>query len=608
MIASFVEALAKVGIEVDWRELADILWLSQLRHTINDEVLADHLPAEEPAAVAISVPKQTLREISGVVGKVSNISSKTASSDTDFPSSGLDMMKPGRQDPSAKLEVGRALRPFKRMRPSAIRRVFDIDATVEHYCATTVMAPMTAPAREKWFREVALVIDSGTTMAVWREEIALFTKLLERHGAFSRVTRWTLVKHGNEVNLKDRGGREHKPDILMQFNSRRIILVISDCIDDMWYESSVWAALRHWGTAGPVAILQTLPVRLWPATAVGEADVIMTSDIRGAVNQQLRLRSPWWWNDVSAPEQATPVIPFDEHRLGTWAQTVMGAGGLEVAGIVTRPPIAPQADSGTAPINAHTRVARFRAIVSEEAAHLATLLSAVEISLSIARSILYSLIHNPRETYLAEVLIGGLLQPSSPAAGFPDEESYDFISGVREVLQDALTTRAAIEVWRSVAPYLEAETGQRPPFSTLLSSSTPAPPSVAASSLGRIATDLVSRLGMTDLRPRVTTDISPPVPASGGSRPSRHSRIRRSAGSVAVLELSTYTQSAVSRQRMETTGPDRDEGFEDPIETVIPIALSYRIQSSVKDLSPEMYDVRIREAVGRSTILLGGPS
>ena len=119
------------------------------------------------------------------------------------------------------------------------------------------------------------------------------------------------------------------------------------------------------------------------------------------------------------------------------------------------------------------------------------LLSSVDVSLPVARLILGSLIPDARQVHLAEVFASGLLQPAS--AG-----SYDFVPGVREVLQESLTTTATIYVWRTITPYLEAATGQRAPFSLLLDPDASESADVTATALGRIAADIIDRLGLVE--------------------------------------------------------------------------------------------------------------
>lgn len=83
-----------------------------------------------------------------------------------------------------------------------------------------------------------------------------------------------------------------------------------------------------------------------------------------------------------------------------------------------------------------------------------------------------------------------------------DDDAFKFLPGVRERLQDALTTTATIDVWRTVAPYLEAATGERPPFSRLLAGGDRGSAMAdMESSLGDIAASVIDRLGLAESIP-----------------------------------------------------------------------------------------------------------
>jgi restriction system protein len=501
MIERLVAALRAADKDLDWRDLADVLWLSYVTGPLPAD---DRVPATSPDAATHddTAKSATTWDISESTAEGAPATGPQPALRRASTSEGegltLDVRPPAHHALPGRLEIGRALRPFKKSRQSRHDWVFDTEATIEHYCDTKVLVPISVPARERWFADVALVVDGGRTMVVWRETVAALADLLERHGAFGRVTRWTLVGNDGEVHVESATGLRHDPHALIDYDGRRLTLVVTDCVSMLWRGSAAWAALRDWGHFAPVALVQTLPARLWPATALGDADVAMASHRRGEPNRQLRLRPPWWWEGEGPPEQATPVVTLDERRMGAWARMVMGAGGVEVAGVLTQPPHSADPGIAAAPVDAQARVATFRATVSEEAARLATLLSAVDVSLPIARLVLNALIPDARQTHLAEVFVGGLLQPTALAGDPSSADTYDFVPGVREILQESLTTTATIDVWRTVAPYLEVATGQRPPFSVLLTPDAQAPPYGAASALGRIATDLINRLGMTD--------------------------------------------------------------------------------------------------------------
>ncbi|MFE2648009.1 hypothetical protein ACFXDO_36485, partial [Streptomyces nigra] len=89
------------------------------------------------------------------------------------------------------LDIGRALRPLRRFRPSRVHQRLDLDATVEHYTRTGVLVPQLAPAAEPWL-EAVLVVDRGTSMAVWDETSLALTQMLRALSAFRSIHVWHL--------------------------------------------------------------------------------------------------------------------------------------------------------------------------------------------------------------------------------------------------------------------------------------------------------------------------------------------------------------------------------------------------------------------------------
>ena len=130
-----------------------------------------------------------------------------------------------------------------------------------------------------------------------------------------------------------------------------------------------------------------------------------------------------------------------------------------------------------------------RSTVSAQAYRLAVLLSAVEVSLPIARIVMHELMPHARLAHLAELIAAGVLKAARlPApgvasaavgAGAPlptaapgsradrSQIALTFAPGLRELLQRSLTVTMTLQVWRAVAPYLEATHGLRR-FSLLL--------------------------------------------------------------------------------------------------------------------------------------------
>lgn len=521
MIERLIAALRGLEHDLDWRDVADLLWLA-LQQTASPSGAADgpqHRPPADQAGPSPSTTASVDREVQTASDQKAASAPAaeltfTATSDVNTTGTRFDVRIPSVYALPGRLEIGRAMRPFKQYRRSNRDRAFDAEATIKHFCDTELLVPITAPVNERWFGDLALVADGSETMVVWEQTIDALHELLAHHGAFSRVSRWTLTGTDAAVQLTTPTGLRHGPSALVDFGARRLTMVLTDCLGSMWQSDAAWAALREWGRFTPVVIAQLLPPRLWPATALGEVDVVISAHRRGAPNRQLRLSVPWWWDEDGQPEHPIPVVTLDGASLGSFARMVMGDEGVEIVGVIADPWQRTAAELEPASAEPHARVASFRTTVSDQASRLATLLSAIEVTLPVARLLLDELIPHGSQVHLAEVLAGGLLSP--PPAAEARSGVYAFGPGVREELQRSLTTTDTIEIWRAVAGYLEKATGDRPAFAELIKTQGRPTIDIAAAAASADA-DLVAEQLQTDVggeRPK-----APPPPVAEEAPP-----------------------------------------------------------------------------------------
>ena len=521
MIERLVRGLRTVGLEADWRDIADSLWLARAsaekpvslggrgENGLDAGDAADEREPSHPPPPETKRADSTLREGLPFGTPTVGLTRGASTADGGRP---LDLRRSPATALPNRLEIGRALRPLMAKRRSATNCVFDTDATIHRYCDTGVLVPVRSPVRERWFSEVAIVTDGAPTMAVWLETVASLADLLEHHGAFARVSRWTLAGDDEHVVVVASSGLRHDPQALIDQSARRLTLVVSDCVGPVWRGDGVWAALREWGRFAPVALVQTLPSRLWPATALGDVELLLASGCPGAPNRQLDLQLPWWWDD-EVPQDVVPVVTLDERHLLPWARMLMGGRERRVAGVAAGTQDRVGLDQVPLALDPATRVAAFRSTVSEEGSRLAVLLSAVVVTLPVARLLVSQLIEGGRQIHIAEVLASGLVELQSGDTA--DEPAYRFAAGVREILQESLTTTATLDVWRTVAPHLEAATGHRSPFSTLFGPRSGLDQETPGVVAGEIAGALIKRLGLAALPPaELDTPLDSPAPSS----------------------------------------------------------------------------------------------
>ncbi|MER6788248.1 SAV_2336 N-terminal domain-related protein [Streptomyces sp. NPDC000658] len=336
------------------------------------------------------------------------------------------------------LALQRALRPLKRTVPSARARLLDERATADRIARLgahpDVWLPVLRPARERWL-SLDLVHDTGPTMPVWRPLVRELHTVLAQSGVFRTVT----------VHPATPDGRARVPDAA---DGRTVTLVVSDCVGPQWRPGPAgerWhATLRHWAARMPLAVVQPLPERLWPTTALPAQPGLLASTGTAAPLSALRFTP---YDPEAGPPPAAalplPVLEPGAPWLANWAALVAGPGGARTPGAaawLTAAP-APSAEREApdpAALPAQDLVLRFRATASPEAFRLAGHLALAVPSVPVMRLVQRAVNRDPRPQHLAEVILSGMLTTVPGPPG-----SYDFRPGVRELLARTLprTTR-----------------------------------------------------------------------------------------------------------------------------------------------------------------------
>ncbi|SER87460.1 Phosphoglycolate phosphatase, HAD superfamily [Streptomyces sp. yr375] len=339
------------------------------------------------------------------------------------------------------LALQRALRPLKRTVASARARLLDERATADRIARLgahpDVWLPVLRPARDRWLR-LSLVHDTGPTMPVWRPLVRELHTALAQSGVFRAITLHPATPDGRA---------RHVPD---PADGRTVTLVVSDCMGPQWRPGpagDLWyATLRHWATRMPLAVVQPLPERLWPTTALPAEPGLLSSPTTAAPLAALTF-TPYDPEAEPAPAAAfpLPVLEPGAPWLANWAALVAGPGGGHAPGAAAWLPPAPTppspAEPGTpdpASLPAQDLVLRFRATASPEAFRLAGHLALAVPSVPVMRLVQRAVNRDPRPQHLAEVILSGML---TTAPGPPG--SYDFRPGVRDLLLRTLprTTR-----------------------------------------------------------------------------------------------------------------------------------------------------------------------
>jgi len=397
------------------------------------------------------------------------------------------------------LQLSRALRPLRRRIPSRRARLLDVEATVERIVDRGLWLPVTRPRPEPWLN-LDLLVDTADSMAVWGPAIAALHRLLNRQDAFARI-RLLYLRRGPTAaqgfRLYDRSGRAQPIEPRGTHPQRRRLLwVLSDCVEPDWTGTGPIAALLHQrARRGQVFLIQMLPQRMWPYTSLG---VMPWTNLRGAPAARsnsalIADREPW-------PPLALrlPVMTLDAHAFKTGAALIRGRADTWCAGLAfgpssqtagydatgearegaaqdtTEPTVAP-VYAPPVDLTDEQRLDIFDTVASPEARQLARSLSALPLSLPIMRLAQQILMGRQSQLmHLAEVFLGGILQPlpmpqsQSTEADHPERRAFDFIGTIRERLLADLAPDAVLSIHRRMSAAVEQHLGQLTDFFALI--------------------------------------------------------------------------------------------------------------------------------------------
>ena len=377
--------------------------------------------------------------------------------------------------------MARALRPLGKRRPS--RRFFQLDetATAEHLAEHQVLVPQFVGRPERWFA-ATLLVEELPALPLWRGLAGEFETLLARQGGFRSFRRFGLAQHDGRLRLRSRSGAWFDPQVL-NGDDASLVLLATDGTTGAWADGSMASLLGQIGRHASLAVVQWMPERRWPHTALGAAEAQVWLPRAGAYNIELGMSRPRWL----AADQAIVAVPLVALNPGSFARLasmLMAKPGVRGSAALLWPDADPddatQSDDAEAAITASERIARFRSIASARVLQCAVQLSAAApLTLSVVRLVHHVMQPDAPAEDLPLLLLGGLLdrKASAPPAGTDaveddsdaDEEvEFEFAPGVRELLQRSLTRSEALAVGRAVSQYIAARSDSPLDFSALI--------------------------------------------------------------------------------------------------------------------------------------------
>ncbi|NCQ86230.1 MAG: formylglycine-generating enzyme family protein [Microcystis aeruginosa W13-18] len=464
------------------------------------------------------------------------------------PIQGFPFQVPAAAALQTALPISRALRPFMGKVPSAIKTILDEEATASFIAERDIWLPVTKPQPERWLT-LELVVEESRSSFIWRELINELQNLLENQGAFKTVRVWQISTSNNQELQLVRRRKKAKPEQryhshkeLIHPRGQGLVLLVSDCVSPLWQKALIHPWLKDWSEKQPTAILQLFPERLWNSTQLGRGRKLFTTALTAGVpNPKLILKNYPQWLPINWQNTLLiPVITLEIEVLKQWAKVVAGSGNAQISAflfdlefikqqIIEIPPISREEnkqdseDKNSIKNKAEAMVERFFATASEPAKKLAKMMAAAPVSMQVVNLIRKTLLNEVRPVHVAEFYMGGLLKPI-----VENEEGqyrvYDFLPGVRQVLNDAIGRRQTIKVLDAISQYIAGEI--KSPirsFAALLTLLPTYPPEQREKILpfAQVSIEVLGNLGgeYAEFAEKIAVNISNPLPIPQPSEP-----------------------------------------------------------------------------------------
>ncbi|MFI9334836.1 SAV_2336 N-terminal domain-related protein [Streptomyces althioticus] len=453
------------------------------------------------------------------------------------------------------LRIGRALRPLRQLRPDTRRTELDINATVSAMAETGLPDAVLRPGRTRWL-DLTVLVDDGLSMLLWQRLAVEIRALLERCGAFRDVRLHGLdsrTPSGPRLTGRPYGerGRARLMSTVLDPSGNTLLLIVSDGVGRAWRDGTMHRELNRAALAGPVAVLHTLPPRLWASSGIDAQPWRVTTRRRGAPNRSWTIEHP-----VLPPELApydgvpVPVLSSDGSDIGTWAQLIGSPGESTVLPLLSGPDTPASTFDAQAclrradSVPAEEAVLRFKNSASSQAYRLAAHLAAVSpLPVPAMRLVQHALEPSVDTAHLAEVFLGGLMHGVDSATSLPHQTTFDFTEDVRAVLLGTVPPSELIRTAREVTLHLSELPNASTGFPAWL------PHSKGAE---RVRSDSRMPLGWVDETLRRRLGIAPPEPNTAPEPFSPHVELRELPnGFVLDEQLTEWRRLSVADHRFD---------------------------------------------------------
>jgi len=463
-----ITILGENELKLTGTEIADILWLilQNRESTIREPVVISPTPKDITKDIPATSKQNFSTEQHSEQQSFSADAHLNREPDKPLDNNTLDNNTLPIKIPDAKSlsiihekEIIRALRLLMQKIPFGMG-IIDEQETAERSAEEHIPIPILKPAQELPF-DLALVVDESDSMIFWRQTIQELQQLLKKYRVFRDVQTWKLVRKNqaknqakNQTTISLRRGigkqsskRQYNISKLNNSSDRLLILIVSDCIGNIWHNGEILSVLATWVKYNPVAILQMLPESMWLRTGLTLGTKVQLGNSRlGAANQGLSIKKVLLGEDIKTGIKV-PVFTLESAMLETWSEMLIGKGSIGAGGFVFNQKLVPKTpkdnsqkqelpkdnsqkqDLSQQNLTGEERAYRFLMIASPMARNLASLLaSAPLITLPIVRIIQEKFLPRSQPIHVAEVFIEGILKTRyriTPKTN-PDRVEYIF--------------------------------------------------------------------------------------------------------------------------------------------------------------------------------------
>jgi formylglycine-generating enzyme required for sulfatase activity len=473
-----------VNFGLTGKDIADVLWLALKQQECSasksekpanlgensptepnniTEIISDNIP---PTIEPATVPK---KEPAAKIYPPQNQQTASATKGKTLPLRHTD--PPSLREP---LEFAKALRPLIRPVDSGRKTILDEVKTVNRTAEEGICIPVLKSEPEPWL-DLALVVDENSSMVIWGHPIKELQRILEHYGIFREVRTWGLTTDKQKkIIVRAKFSKQQlfkDPQELIDPTNRRLILIVSDCVAQMWFDGQILSTLQDWTKHQPLAIIQMLPDSMWLRSGLRlGAGVKLANLIPGIANRNLRIKELLLWKDFNLQQGSKiPILTLEPDRTSRWSEFLVGKHDQIMPGFIfpsksdfIPPPKLPQ--NQVSQLTAAQRVERFRKISSPWGRKLAGLLMAAPvITLPVVRLIQKTLLPESLPVHVAEVFLGGLLKSLTEITTEtnPDGVLFDVMEDeIRDILLDDAPFGDSQFVFETISNYIEKQLGK----------------------------------------------------------------------------------------------------------------------------------------------------